>query len=260
MNEATIQRLVDINRQFYQSFALQFSKTRQRIQPGVHKILEVVPPDARLLDLGCGNGELWRTLVQHGFTGTYIGLDYSPGLLSEARKFPPDFLEEASPAKKPVFIQSDLTSADWDAALTALTPDSDTDQLSIPLRFDFIFIFAVLHHIPGNDLRRGILEKSKSHLRSGGQIVLSVWQFLNSERFQDRIQPWEKVGLKAEDVDPGDYLLDWREGGEGLRYVHHFTQDELADLAYHTSFSIQQTFLSDGHEGNLGLYQVWMAE
>lgn len=259
MNEATIQRLADINRQFYQSFALQFSKTRQRIQPGVHKIIEMIPPDARILDLGCGNGELWRTLVQHGFTGTYIGLDYSPVLLNEARKLPSEF-EEAGPAKKPVFIQSDLVSADWDAALTALTADSETDELSIPLRFDFIFLFAVLHHIPGNDLRRDILEKSKSHLKAGGQVVLSVWQFLNSERLQNRIQPWEKAGLTPQEVDPGDYLLDWREGGEGLRYVHHFTQEELADLANQTGYNIQQTYYSDGHEGNLGLYQIWMGE
>jgi hypothetical protein len=32
------------------------------------------------------------------------------------------------------------------------------------------------------------------------------------------------VGLSANDVDPGDYLLDWRSGGEGLRYIHHFSE------------------------------------
>ncbi|MFN8427257.1 MAG: hypothetical protein U0X87_13510 [Anaerolineales bacterium] len=38
-------------------------------------------------------------------------------------------------------------------------------------------------------------------------------------------------GVEASEVDEGDYLLDWRSGGEGLRYVHHFTEAELGKLA-----------------------------
>jgi len=34
----------------------------------------------------------------------------------------------------------------------------------------------------------------------------------------------------------------------------------MADLANQTGYNIQQTFYSDGHEGNLGLYQIWMGE
>jgi hypothetical protein len=58
-------------------------------------------------------------------------------------------------------------------------------------------------------------------------------------------------------MDPGDALLDWRSGGLGLRYVHHFTPDELSDLARDAGFSLEETFWSDGEGGRLGLYQVW---
>ncbi|NJN44464.1 MAG: hypothetical protein HC806_06915 [Anaerolineae bacterium] len=80
---------------------------------------------------------------------------------------------------------------------------------------------------------------------------------MNSPRWRARIQPWERVGLSAEEVGLGDNLLDWRRGGEGLRYVHHFSEDELAHLAKDSDFEITDTFYSDGKEGNLGLYQVW---
>jgi hypothetical protein len=85
----------------------------------------------------------------------------------------------------------------------------------------------------------------------------SVWQFLNSPRLAVRVQPWEKVGLSVEQVDPGDYLLDWRHGGTGVRYVHHFSAEELAALAGETGYKILETFHSDGQAGRLGLYQIW---
>jgi hypothetical protein len=88
-------------------------------------------------------------------------------------------------------------------------------------------------------------------------FIHSEWQFLGSERLRARIQPWSEAGLEAPDVDLGDFLLDWRQGGYGLRYVHHFTLNELEELAEETGFMIQETFRSDGEGGNLGLYQVW---
>jgi tRNA (uracil-5-)-methyltransferase TRM9 len=88
-------------------------------------------------------------------------------------------------------------------------------------------------------------------------LMLSVWQFLQNERLRARIQPWEYAGLQVEDVDPGDYLLDWRRGGHGLRYVHHFDQAELQELAAGSGFAIQTSFKSDGQGGQLSLYQIW---
>jgi hypothetical protein len=94
----------------------------------------------------------------------------------------------------------------------------------------------------------------------GGQLTLSNWQFLNSSRLAARIQPWDAVGLSASDVDPGDYLLDWKRDGAGLRYVHHFNPAELSELAARAGFLVMDSFLSDGEGGNLGLYQTWRPE
>jgi hypothetical protein len=106
-------------------------------------------------------------------------------------------------------------------------------------------------------LRRQVLRKARAMLAPAGRFIHSEWQFLNSPRLTSRIQSWEAIGLSDSDVDPGDTLLDWRQGGAGLRYVHHFSIDELEQLAEATDFKIVETFLSDGENKRLGLYQVW---
>jgi len=101
------------------------------------------------------------------------------------------------------------------------------------------------------------LQTVSQHLVSAGRFIHSEWQFLNSPRLRQRLQPWGRIGLAEEEVEAEDYLLDWRQGGYGLRYVHHFSLEELETLAHETSFAILETFLSDGAGGKLGLYQVW---
>jgi 2-polyprenyl-3-methyl-5-hydroxy-6-metoxy-1,4-benzoquinol methylase len=237
VDTATIFKLINLNRQFYQSFAQQFSTTRARLQPGVLAILEQTPRHADILDLGCGNGELARQLASRAHSGIYHGLDFSTELVNLARA-------KITTPLQATFNVADLTSGDWQ------------DQLSAQ-EFDIVFAFAVLHHIPSNQLRRDVLHKAREHLKSGGRLFLSSWQFLDSPRLQARLQPWESVGLSESDVDPGDYLLDWRHGGYALRYVHHFSKEELEILAQETGFQTRETFHSDGEGGILGLYQYW---
>jgi len=230
-------RLVQLNQQFYQTFAAQFSATRQRIQPGVRRILDRTPPDAKILDLGCGNGELAQELLKQGYRGNYLGLDFSQSLLDVAKN-------SAGSASNITFAHTDFADTSWDNILPA---DS----------FDLIFSFAVFHHLPGENLRRSMVNKIAQRLDANGKFIHSHWQFLSSPKLFARIQPWDVVGLNAAQVDQGDYLLDWRRGGYGLRYVHHASANYLKSLAAETGFRLEDHFYSDGAEGNLGLYQVW---
>ncbi len=238
MKAKIAERLLTLNRQFYTDFGASFSATRSRLQPGVRKILASLRGNETILDLGCGNGGLARALASCGHRGAYLGLDFSLPLLAEAGSTPRDF-----PA---AFREADLTQ------LSLIR-----DQLSVINAWELITAFAVLHHIPGQNLRLGILKTTHALLAEGGRFIHSNWQFLNSPRLRGRIRPWSEIGLTQQDVDPGDYLLDWRAGGHGLRYVHHFDQDELAALAASTGFKITKTFYSDGKEGNLAVYQTW---
>jgi SAM-dependent methyltransferase len=234
----TVDRIIDLNRQFYQTFALQFSTTRQRLQPGVKRLIQSFPPSASILDLGCGNGELARSLAQRQHDGLYVGLDFSSGLLSQTTGLPPSYH----------FLQADLAAPDWDTSIQKTFPN---------IQFQILVAFAVLHHLPGLDLRIQVLRKARTLLPAHGRLYFSVWQFLNSPRLRNRIQPWELVDLSASDLDSEDYLLDWRQGGFGLRYVHHFYLEELADLAAMCGFRVVESFQSDGENHQLGLYQIW---
>ncbi|MCL4562333.1 MAG: class I SAM-dependent methyltransferase, partial [Chloroflexi bacterium] len=149
------------------------------------------------------------------------------------------------------FLQADLSDPHWADGLT-------------PASYDFVLAFAVLHHLPGRELRLKVLRAVRGLLAPGGQLVHSEWQFTHSPRLAARVLPWETVGLRQVDVDEGDALLDWRrqadgsaQGAPGIRYAHQYGEAELAGLAAETGFTIQETFYSDGDGGDLGLYQVW---
>jgi SAM-dependent methyltransferase len=219
MDEQIAERLLRLNREFYQTFAESFAETRE---------------DA-ILDLGCGNGELARALAEHGHIGRYVGLDSSEALLSVARQ------EQPHPEAR--FENVDLADPMWSASLSGL--------------FDIIVAFAVLHHIPSDALRLRLVRDMRALLSDDGWAAVSVWDFMASERLKARVVPWDAIELREQDVDGDDYLLDWRRGGYGLRYVHHFSETELTDLATQGGFSVERNFHSDGEGGRLGLYQVW---
>ena len=240
MDVDTSQRLIDLNRQFYQTFAQPFSITRQRLQPGVRRMLESISLEASLLDLGCGNGELWRVLSARGQRGAYLGVDFSPELLQAAE----ELANLGSNTSQASFLQIDMTRPDWAEAIAISAVDAAT-------------AFAVMHHLPGVDRRVQFLRQARGLIAPHGRLYHSNWQFLNSERLRARIQPWEAIGLTQDQVDAGDYLMDWRQGGYGLRYVHHFSQAELNELAQASGFRTLETFYSDGEGGRLSIYQTW---
>lgn len=244
MQSKTINQLLELNQQFYQTFALPFSSKRMQIQPGIRQLLPQLTSHYSMLDLGCGNGELALELYRSGFVGRYVGLDFSVKLLEIAR---------ARLVKYPYlvrFCHADLSNEGWYSEIQ--------DEA-----FSVVVAFAVLHHIPGAENRLRILQAvhdiltQKSNPFTRREFYFSVWQFLNSERQRKRIHDWAEIGLSTQEVDENDYLLDWKEGGFGYRYVHHFSEEELIQLAQQSGFVIQKSFYSDGKEGNLAQYQIW---
>lgn len=238
MDASITKQLIELNRKFYDQFGESFSATRQRLQPGVKKILESIHADESVLDLGCGNGFFLRELHDRGHHAPLLGADFSLPLLREA---------ESTPGVE--FREMDLMQ------LSRLS-----EQLSVTGGWDVITMFATLHHIPSREVRLDILHTVKKLLMPKGKFILSNWQFLNSEKLKARVQPWGKAGLSDSDVDEGDYLLDWRSGGEGLRYAHQFSEKELLGLAEQAQMKVEASFLSDGENGRLGLYQIWRNE
>lgn len=247
MKAETVNALLQINAQFYQTFGAAFAATRRRIQPGVRRVIDNLPVGGRLLDLGCGSGALALELDQRWQTGSYLGLDSSLALLAEARMA----LRNAPPGGVDIrFARADLADPAWVEQAAAFP-------------FDVALAFAVLHHLPSGDMRRRVLGEVHQLLPPGGVFIHSEWQFQHSARWRARIQPWQRAGIDPAEVEPGDTLLDWRHAlpGQaeqvGLRYVHLFSLEELSNLAQESGFMIVETFESDGEGGRLSLYQVW---
>jgi SAM-dependent methyltransferase len=165
----------------------------------------------------------------------YTGLDFSPSLVQIAAVMRAEDTQAD-------FLVRDLAASGWDAGLAG--------------PYDRILAFSILHHLPPI-VAEGVLKRCRRLIDPAGRLALSCWQFLRSPRWRLRIQPWEKAGVDPEAVGPDDYLLDWRSGGNGLRYIHDYSAGALEEMAGNCGFTVLETTRSDGREGDLGLYQVW---
>ena len=248
MDKTVVQKLFDINGQFYQDYGEAFAETRRRIQPGVRRILNEQIHDGSWLDLGCGSGALSVNWVEQGLSGLYEGLDFSPVLIAAARKASQSY--SFTPEQRVLFNEVNLSAENW------------TQACSLPY-YDGVMMFAALHHIPGAETRARLLRQIAGLLPVGGCFIHSEWQFNKNPKLVARIQPWSLVGLADEELETGDTLLDWRHllpgqtDKPGLRYVHLFTRNELETLAATSGFQMMSEFQSDGASGDLSLYQVW---
>ena len=230
------EKLLAINREFYQTFADAFANSRRQPQPGTFQLLKTVGFNQPVVDLGCGNGALADALHNRGHRGPYFGLDYSAGLLERAKQ------DCSHPHTE--FIQADLAQPNWSDAL----PDR---------RFPWVFALALLHHIPGEQRRQDWAGHLQQILTDDGSVGISVWNFSAEKRWRERVLPWSTVGLSADQVDEGDALLDWRRNGHGLRYVHQFQVEELTSLAANAGFRVVKQFDIGGESGHLNRLQLW---
>ncbi len=231
MKDNVVQKLLNLNRQFYDSLADPFAETRETPQPGFERLRDFLPRElVSVLDVGCGNGRFGYFLTQHNILAHYAGVDFSGELLTKAAiRVPGDY------------FQRDLSRP---GCLDGL------------IRYDIVACLAVLQHIPGHANRARLLREMGERLGANGRIFLSTWQFMDSPRQRRKLRDWAEISLSAGDLEPNDYLLTWKRGGFGLRYVCFVNEAEIANLAAAANLHILDQFRSDGKEGNLNLYTV----
>lgn len=226
-----------LNQDFYNSFAAEFSQSREAINPGIVRSLAMLDQSA-VLDAGCGDGRASRVL-QAGCR--YVGIDFSEKLIGRAARGVGATLAVAQhgQAGQAQGLPLQFALADLSAPLP-IAPHS----------FPTAICYAVLHHLPEPN-RLPLLQSLARVLRPGGRIALSVWQILHSERMRRKI---------AQDLGNNEFLLMWKRGGRSLRYVHHFDEDELRGLAEAAGLRVIEMFRSDGHTNDLSLYAVMEAD
>lgn len=231
MQDETVQKLLGLNQKFYDGLAVPFAESRAHPQPGFFRILEELPePCAYFLDVACGEGRLGRFLMARNRIRWYTGVDFSAELLLKAQAI-----------TMGDFHQRDISRA---GSLYGLGS------------YDGVACLAAMQHIPGQEARINLLTEMKLVLQPEGRIIISNWQFLDSERQRRKIVSWDKIDISQSEVGPKDYLLTWQRDGFGLRYVSLIDEEETAVLAEAAGLKIINQFRADGKEGNLSLYTV----
>ena len=213
---------IDLNRDFYNTFAEDFSESRETINEGIKRSLASLDL-SRVIDVGCGDGRVSRLLPSPSF---YVGADFSQKLIGRSAK------SSTSPNSIDIGL------------LSFVLADLSSPLPFAPKSFSAVVCYAALHHLPD---RLSPLISMANLLKPNGRMVISVWQFAHLERFRKKI---------VEDFGNGDYLLTWERGGHGVRYVHQVTEEEIKRLAHEASLSIEEIYYADGKTDDLSLYAI----
>jgi SAM-dependent methyltransferase len=232
MNDATVKRLNQINREFYQITAASFDESRGEPWPGWDVLLPYLKTPMSVLDVGCGNGRFGVFLGEKlAKPPAYHGVDNSPALLDRAR---------AALAHLDARLENRDVITD--------SPDEGT--------YDLVALFGVLHHVPGHAQRRAFMQTLAQRVAPGGHLAFAAWCFYEYERFRARIVPWPD----DLEVEPHDYLLDWRRGERALRYCHYVDDAEHADLIAATGLTEITTYRADGRTNDVNRYSLLRRE
>lgn len=238
MKQGVVEKLNNVNKMFYQKIGTHFDDTRNFYWKGWEKLLEVLPNDfnGNVLDIGCGNGRFGSFLIESfGDVVNYTGIDNSKVLLDAAN----DRFSELD--------NINLHEFDFvDRELSEYTSEN----------YDLITIFGVMHHIPSIEKRSQLLKSSYDLLKIGGFLVFTTWNFAEDEKYKDRIIDWSQVGLTKSDIDPGDYLLEWKRGKDAIRYCHNMDQTEVGTILDMLGMPLHSSYQNDGKSGVLNTYYI----
>jgi len=145
MKDVYAQYLIDKTKRDYNNIALDFSNTRQSFWNDSLFLLDYIKKNDKLIDLGCGNGRLYKMIEK--LSVDYVGLDLSEDLIKEAKE--------------------SFVGVNFVVGSALDLPFSDDT-------FDKVFSMAVLHHIPSWKLRRKFFKESFRVLKKEGLMILTV--------------------------------------------------------------------------------------
>jgi tRNA (uracil-5-)-methyltransferase TRM9 len=128
----------------YNAIASDFSRTRHTVWPRVAAFLTSLPPHAKTLEVGCGNGK---------------NMLYRPDLSMKGLDITEEFL--AICTSRGLHVQHG-------------------DARAIPepsASYDAVLSIAVIHHLKTKEERRQALREIARVLKPGGTALISVWAF-----------------------------------------------------------------------------------
>ncbi|MFA5133975.1 MAG: methyltransferase domain-containing protein [Patescibacteria group bacterium] len=203
-------KIIEENKKSYDAIADDFDTTRQYAWPEFEELAKYVKEGDSVLDIGCGNGRLYKYLNNELRVTNYeyVGVDQSEELIKIAKK-------NNSGGK---FKTADVFNLPFEAKA-----------------FDVVAGIAFLHHIPGQELRERVLKEIFRVLKPGGIVFLTNWNL-----FQIKLIRKYKLSIfdfyfEHAGLDAGDFWIPFQKQN---RYYHHFKKKELIGLAKEFGFKV----------------------
>lgn len=241
MDKKTINKINELNKEFYLKTQEYFNTTRQYSWAGWDSLLSYLPVSKtgsqsrtlRVLDVGCGNGRFGGFLISKGIKIDYVGIDSNQYLLNVAQKKVP----------KGLFIYQDI-----------LKP------IKLKPKFDLVVLFGVLHHVPGRKTRMSLLKKLAKLLSNEGLLVFTNWHFNKLKRFNSYSVSIEKVGLSKNLMEKGDKILDWKKGMTAYRYCNLMPKSEVEEIKNKLGLKLIDEYTADAKSGQGNRYLILKLE
>jgi ubiquinone/menaquinone biosynthesis C-methylase UbiE len=188
---------------FYKKNASNFSKTRVNPWPSTIEFINSLPPNSKVLDIGCGNGRnlFYRSDID------IIGLEMSQELCDIVTK------------KGGHVIQGNMIDLPF---------ENNT--------FDYIICIAVYHHLDNVKDRQQALNEMYRILKPEGKVFIQVWameQPLNSKRKfmkRDEFVSWKNKEMNGQYTTLYRYYRIYPKGeleAEIEKYVPKFNIDAI---------------------------------
>jgi len=221
MDTQTQKNLLNIVKRNYEEIAEHYNETRKKhLWPGLLKLTKGVKNDSKILDVGCGNGRLLEAFKDKNVE--YLGVDSSEKFVRLAK----------SEIRNP---KSEIRNGN-------ILELGDIAEVN----FDYVFCIAVLHHIPGKDLRIKALRQLKNKVNNEGKIIITVWNLWGQKKFRKLILRFALLKLiKKNQMDIGDILFDWKNSAGEIvsrRYYHAFTKYQLKKIAKKAGLKIEKIY------------------
>ncbi|MDP2812632.1 MAG: class I SAM-dependent methyltransferase [bacterium] len=193
----------------YDSIATEFSASRAYHWPELEVFIPYILHGFKVLDLGCGNGRLIKVLDKAGLKYDYLGIDFSQGLIDEAKKNFPD----------KNFMVLDMA-------------DIDFKENS----FDLVLMGASFHHLSDKKQRQALLKKINHYLKPGGYLFMTNWNLWQRKYLKYFFKNFFKKKSLRDFFIP--YTLPDKSASY-LRYYHSFSIAELEKLLLDSNFVLE---------------------